>query len=219
MFGLRFARTVLALSVVLLFSAPSAMAALNVHVSSTTNLASLELGDIVQVRLDMTFDGVPSPVVGLFHQLDFDPNALAFSGFSFLAGDQTVWAGSAAGGALERVADPRQIGADTTNGVVRTLQYADTQSAFGVGGAGSYSTVTQYIFFTVIDPLVGTTIASNYSSVLDSLGNSLVGHPEVSLTGGPLILAPEPGTALLVGTGLAMLSRGPGRRDLRRRRR
>lgn len=188
-----------------LLVAGSAAATVTVNHSTSAASTTLNVGDSIAIQVRISWDG-QGQLQGVFSSTAADSSVLAgesaVSGanlyrgsiFAFTdldTGDSTSL-GRFGQGQLRQAVDPV--------GVVRSIQYGSLVP-IQAGGAASNVLVTT-ITFRAVAP--GTTSVGYFLAPADTgaQGDSLVVGTSVTVTVNPI---PEPGTALLMGLGLAGL--------------
>jgi hypothetical protein len=189
-----------AIAVGLTAASASALVAVT-HTASATDVA---VGDTFTVDIVLSYDGTPT-LTGVFTSASWDTNVLELQGTP-VASNFAIFFGP--GGFLSRVASPGVFPGDAA-GTIRTVQYGagPGQSA----GAGADTLITTLTFLAVGAGDGSVAVALNNGDiVLGAAGANITG--DAVFTASSTTVVPEPGTALLMGLGLAGLG-AAGRRN------
>ena len=164
---------------------------------------ALAPGATFTINLDVNYDGSPASLTGIFVSAQWDPSVIQLT--SAVSPNFTILFGGT--GFLSKLSDPFNASGDPA-GTIRAISYgANPGQTAGAGAAPATTTLTFEAIgggSTSVDLvyLTGDGIIAGGDTVQDP---SLLG-PGIS------VVVPEPGTALLMGLGLAGLA-GAGRRQ------
>jgi len=176
----------------------SAAASAGIIVSYDNDAAGpLAVGDTVNVDVNVSYDGNPPELTGIFTSTEWDSSVLSLQGFT--SAPFAIFFGS--DGFLANVAQPGNFPGDPA-GSLRTIQFGANPGQFG--GAGPATLITTLTFEVVglgSGDVSGTLLTGD--GVFTTAG--VVESGSVTLGGTSIAIVPEPGTALLMGLGLAGL--------------
>jgi hypothetical protein len=202
---MRLFKTLLIAAIAVGLSAASATALTSVTHSNNTGGAILTPGAIFDVDVTLSFDGGNS-LTGAFTSAGWDPNQLTLIGntpapFAIFFG---------ATGFLAKVVDPSSFPGDAA-GTIRSVQFgAGPNQAAGAGAPVLITTLT-FLVVAAGDGIAEIDVVLNAGDgCFGTLGAPCA--PGDFLTSGTAVLVPEPGTALLMGLGLAGLAYAGRRR-------
>ena len=193
---MRLFKTILiATALVVGFSAASANALVTTeHTNDAGGI--LDQGATFNVQVQATYDGVDGgdPLVGVFQSAAWDPSELSL--VSATNAPFSIFFGAA--GSLSKLSDPAVFPGDP-DGTIRTVQFGANPGQSGAAGTFLITTLT----FQVIG---GTDGVANVDVFLNSGDGNLGGGASLAIgTSVDYVPVPEPGTALLMGLGLAGL--------------
>jgi len=192
---MRLFKTILIATVMVGLSVASANALVTTAHSNDAG-GLLAQGATFNVDVNVTYDGNDggAPLTGVFQSATWDANELSLvsatnAGFSILCGSL---------GCLGKLSDPGSFPGDPANSI-RTVQFGANVGQAGNAGTSFVTTLT----FQVIGGLDGV---ANVDVFLNSGDGNLGGGGSASIgTSVDYVPIPEPGTALLMGLGLAGL--------------
>ena len=200
---MRFLKTILVATAMIGLSAAGASALVTTeHTNDAVGI--LDQGATFNVVVDAHYDGVHAndPLVGVFQSAAWDPTELSL--VSATNAPFSIFFGSL--GSLAKLSDPASFPGDPA-GTVRTVQFGANPGQSGSSGDFLITTLT----FQVIG---GTDGVANIDVTQLSGDGNIGGGASASVnTSVDYVPVPEPGTALLMGLGLAGLGLA-GRRTI-----
>jgi len=201
---MRFLKTLFVAIVAVGFTATAAHATLSITLDNNTGGAALGIGDSFEVTVTVGYDGNPPQLQSIFTSVAFDPTVLQFDGttgaqpFAIFFGAQGFLSKIADAGPLQADPDPNGPGG---SGVIRAVQYGANPGQSG--GAGP-DTLIATLLFSVVGVGDGS-VTSFTQSDEGSFAGGVEIAPQIVHNNTSVSVVPEPGTALLMGLGLAGL--------------
>jgi hypothetical protein len=201
---MRFFKTILIATAMMVgLSAASASALVTIEHTNDA-IGVVDQGGTFNVFVDVHYDGVhlEDPLSGVFQSASWDPTELSL--ISATAAPFVIFCGGT--GCLTKISDPGNFEGDPADRSIRTVQFGANPGQFGSAGSEFITTLT----FQVIGGLDGVANVD----VAQLSGDEVQGGGGFSGIGTSVdyVPVPEPGTALLMGLGLAGLGYA-GRRN------
>ena len=193
--------TSLLVTLTAILAAGSSSALVTINHASSANGTSLNVGDTFTVTVNVVWDGEPG-LNGIFSSTGYDASVLSLESAKFGTGS-LAFRGSLFAGvdpnstptSLARFGGQDLRFASDPLSVIRTIQYGSLD-AIDPSGAGNQLVTT--LTFRALAP--GTSGIAYVQAIADT---GAQGNPTAIGTNVAVTVIPEPGTALLMGLGLA----------------
>ena len=191
---MRLLKTIIIATAVVSLSAATASATVTVTHVDNSGGALHNLMDFFTIDVNVDYNGVGTPLTGIFQSAAWDASEVAF--VSATNAPWSIFPG--AGGYLSKLSDPVSYSGDAPN-TLRTVVFGLEPGQYASAGP---TTLITTLTFQIIGGLDGVADIAVHQSLGD--GNS-GGGTQVGIDAAVLYVVPEPGTALLMGLGLATL--------------
>lgn len=182
--------------------AGSAAATVTVNHNSASNGATLNLDQTFTVTINLQWDGAVSTLQGIFSSTNYDTSVLQF--VSSTTGPASILTatvpdenGDLAPG-LNRLLTPQIV-----NGALRSVQYGAGSATSFIDPSGATAPAGRSMAILTFRAIGAG--SSNIAAIIAPGDSGAVGDTFVVGSGVTVNVVPEPGTALLMGLGLAGL--------------